>query len=96
MMKKLKPCPSYGVLNAVAKEFQFGIKTEKVEYAEKALRSKIGHDSKKYRFEIKSMSNENLVNTHNRTQIEKQKQRIRFKQMELDALIKELEDFRKA
>jgi hypothetical protein len=94
MMKKLKPCASYGVWNAVAKEFQFGIKTEKIEHAEKALKSKIGHDSKKYRFEIKCMNNENLVNLHNFTQIEKQKQRIRSKEMEINALARELEDFR--
>ena len=45
----------YGVYNTVAKQFQFGISEPSKTKAENKLKDKIGHDAKKYRFEIRKI-----------------------------------------
>ena len=48
---------SYGVYNKVKKEFQFGIKEKSKRKARQKLFRKIGNDARKWRFEIKEISN---------------------------------------
>lgn len=45
----------YGVWNAVKKEWQFGICEPTYWKAYRSLFKKIGHDAKKWRFEIKKL-----------------------------------------
>lgn len=93
-MKKLEACDMYGVWNTFRKEFQFGIKVEKLEYAEKALRSKIQNDVYKYRFQCTLMTPK-LVHQHNLTQIKKQEHKIRELKTRLDSECQLLEKFKK-
>lgn len=53
-------CPGfyYGIWNSVAKRFQFGICEPSPRLAEERLRELISHDSKKYRFEAKRLTND--------------------------------------
>ena len=45
----------YGIYNAVAKKFQFGIREKTPKDAYKALRKKIGKDANKWRFEARPL-----------------------------------------
>jgi cell division protein FtsX len=93
MQKKLIPCSFYGIWNDCAKEFQFGIKTVKSEQALKGLEKKIGNNSKKWRFVAKSMNDVNLINLHNRTQIQKQENKIEQLKQSLEYEKQVLKDF---
>jgi len=48
----------YGIYNTVAKEFQFGIKESTKKKAYGRLFKKIGHDAKKWRFEVREYKEE--------------------------------------
>lgn len=45
----------YGIYNTMTKEFQFGISAHTKGAAERKLFLKIGHDSKKWRFEARKL-----------------------------------------
>ena len=45
--------PRYGIWNTIHKEFQFGISEDTPQKAEKKLFQKIGHDARKWRFEVR-------------------------------------------
>ena len=47
--------PRYGIWNTIHKEFQFGISENTPQKAEKKLFQKIGHDARKWRFEIREI-----------------------------------------
>lgn len=47
--------PRYGVWNTIHKEFQFGISEDTPRKAENKLFKKIGHDARKWRFEIREI-----------------------------------------
>lgn len=80
----------YGVWNDMKKEFQFKIMSEKPETVSRQLFEKIGHDSKKWRFEIKEMTVGRLQR-HNQTQIESQFQCIKLQETEIARLKLQLE-----
>lgn len=48
-----KPGAKYGVWNSVKKEFQFGIAEDTPMLAQARLFQKIGHDARKWRFEVR-------------------------------------------
>lgn len=46
----------YGIYNTMKKEFQFGIKEDTKEKAQRKLFQKIGYDSYKWRFEVRRIA----------------------------------------
>lgn len=92
-MYKATPSSNYGVWNALKKEFQFGIHCETPEQAAKALRSKIGYDSARSRFQIRKKTSE-LCRIHNQTQIERIQEMIKCKNQEIRRLIADIKEYR--
>lgn len=58
MNKNIAPNTKYGVWNKMRKEFQFGIAEDTPKKAINKLFSKIGDDARKWRFEIRKISQE--------------------------------------
>ena len=51
----------YGIWNDVQKEFQFGIAEDTPQKAERKLFAKIGHDARKWRFEVREIKSDSKI-----------------------------------